>query len=691
MSDLSGNGLISQATGQQGGDAVTKVAFTRGSIRYDSPFMDMTSTYIPKTIKGILQFIGAYIFGDGLVSQCITKMAEYPITALIYNDDEARLKDDKTIERWKDILEKKMKLSYSLKQAGMDYHGYGNSLISISYPFKRMLTCPKCKREFAAESVKTKLQNFKFYAKCANKGCDYNGTMEAKDISTKETNKIRIVHWDLLYLEIKFNPITGDHFYYYSIPKDLSNAIRRGDMDLVNTTRIEVIEAVKRNKPLKLMSDNIYHMKRPGPQYLYPSERGWGIPAVMPVMKDIFHTKILKKGNEMIAFDHIIPLRIIFPQGTGDVSPHATINLSSWKAKIEDEIRMWKADPNYISIVPLPIGLANFSGDSKILSVTPELRATEDTIITGLGIIPEIIRGGASWSGSNVSLRVIENSFINHREGIQNLIDFIVESVSVFIGIPKISIKMADFKMADDLQKKQIMVDASMRGPDSLVSRTTATKELGFDPDTEYDNKLAELKQVVELRIRDAEGNAEAAGAGSVINAMYQADAQLVNQTRLETNSQQQQQQRDAFKEEAKAENSGDLDQEVAAAEQSKGYEPGTMSLPQLIMLVTQRFAKLAQFDEGEFKIRMLAMKNGMPALYKEVYNNLKEMNLIKADLIPDMPTVEKYMPGQVPTYTQGDTYAEEPPSPSEIVAAPSTYDKVLPEARPPVSPNAPI
>ena len=56
---------------------------------------------------------------------------------------------------------------------------------------------------------------------------------------------------------------------------------------------------------------------------------------VMPIMKDIFHNKILKKGNEMIAFDHIVPLRIMFPTGTGDVSPHLTTNLSNWKNKID--------------------------------------------------------------------------------------------------------------------------------------------------------------------------------------------------------------------------------------------------------------------------------------------------------------------------------------------------------------------
>jgi len=69
------------------------------------------------------------------------------------------------------------------------------------------------------------------------------------------------------------------------------------------------------------------------------------------------------------------------------------------------------------------------------------------------------------------------------------------------------------------------------------------------------------------------------------------------------------------------------------------------------------------------------------------VYANLKEMNVIIADTIPDMATIQKYTPGQIPSAMQGDTYGEQPPGPAEEgldIAA-------LPEQRPPRSPSAGI
>lgn len=693
-----GQGAITNSA-QSSSTQGTRVTFTRSSIHYDSPFLDMTSMYIPRNIKSILRVIAAYVLGDGLVSQCITKMSEYPITRFIYNDDEdSKLKDDKTVDFWKTLLEKKVKIADVLKQCGMDYYAYGNSLISISYPFRRMLECPMCKEKYSADSLNYSFKDYKFFAKCRTKArfdtdgnkingeCRYNGEMKAYDQPTKEINKVKIVHWDLMHLNIKYNSITGDCFYYYNVPQDVSAAIIRGDRDILETTRLEVIEAIRKRKQLKLMSDNLYHMRRSAPQYIIPSQRGWGIPVVMPVLKDIFHCRILKKGNEMIAFDHIVPLRMLFPTGTGDVSPHLTTNLSTWRNKIEDEIRKWRRDPNRVSIVPIPVGMANFGGNGRVLMVTQELKATEDNIITGIGFVPEIVRGGASWSGSNVSLRVIENTFLNHRNDIQNVLEFIIERLSLYFDKAKIDVKMSDFKMADDLQKKRLMVDASKGTPsDAIVSRTTVTKELGFDPTEEYENRSNEIKKMIEMKIEEAEGTAEANGAGAVLNALYHADAQMESQKRMQAHEREMQSEHDEEIDQMKQNNAMGVEQEVSTI---SGNMP--IQLPQLILILTQRFARLAQINKDEFKIRMLAMKNSTPSLYQEIFNNLKEMNLIEADLLPDLGTVQKYTPGQVPSNVQGETRAEEPPTPSEAASpeAPVTPESVnrIPEARPSVT-----
>jgi hypothetical protein len=644
--------------------------------------------------------VAAFAVGEGIISQCIIKMAEYPITRIVYNDDQkGKLKDDQTEAFWKNVLEKNLNIMRLLREIGMDYYAYGNSIISISFPFRREIQCPRCKLWHTVDAINYKFRNFKFYARCKGtekKPCGYDGVMEARDLSTKEISAVKVIKWDLAYVDIKYNNISGDHFYYYTIPDNMKTAIRRGDMEIVNGTRLEIIEACKRNKQVKLLASNLYHLKRSAPQYIIPGERGWGVPLIMPVMKDVFHNRILKKGNEMIAFDHIVPLRILFPTSAGDVSPHLTANLSGWKGHVEEELLKWRKDPNYISIVPFPLGLQSFGGDGRILMVTPEIKATEDDIIIGMGVIPEIIRGGASWSGSNVSLRVIENTFINHRTDMHNVIDFLTDKLSIYFDKAKIPIKMADFKMADDLQKKQmLMTNASASPADAMVSRTTALKELDFDPETEYKNREAELKKQIELKTKEAEGLAEAQGAATLVNALYTADAQMENQKRVEMHQKNRQQEQDDEANKNKGQNAQAMEQDAQAAGAPQGIQ-----LNKLIFLLTTRFARLADVDPTEFKIRLHALKQSMPTMFTEVYRNLQEMNLIKADLIPDIEKEKELTadtaPGTIAPTTQGGTTAMDQPSPaegqlkiqtigSEVVAKP------LPEQLPPRRVDSPI
>ena len=46
-----GQGLITQGAAPSHG--LDSQSFARGAIQYDNPFMDMTSTFIPRTIKSM--------------------------------------------------------------------------------------------------------------------------------------------------------------------------------------------------------------------------------------------------------------------------------------------------------------------------------------------------------------------------------------------------------------------------------------------------------------------------------------------------------------------------------------------------------------------------------------------------------------------------------------------------------------
>jgi hypothetical protein len=240
---------------------------------------------------------------------------------------------------------------------------------------------------------------------------------------------------------------------------------------------------------------------------------------------------------------------------------------------------------------------------------------------------------------------------------------------------PRISVKMSDFKMADDMQKKSMIVNAASGGvADSMISRKTAVKELGFDPDVEYENKMNELKKMIELSVNEQEGMAEARGAAGIVDGMYRADAEIGYTKKMDANQQNMAAENDLAKRQQSVQNYSGLQQEVLTQFGNNGA-----SIPHLIMAVTKRMANLSTSNPGEFKIRMLILKNSMPSLYQEVFKNLKEMNLIAADAIPDMEAVNKYTPGQIPSNSQGDEKADDPPSPAMSGAEIQSVQQLVP------------
>lgn len=589
------------------------------NISYDSPFLDMTGSYLPKEIKELFQYIRVVIYSDPMVSQAILKQAEYPITPIHYTDISNSISKGDLEDKWKSILERQMDIVGAMKTCGIDYNSFGTSVASINFPFKRLLLCPECSKTQTVDSSKTIFKNKAFQSTC--KKCGYTGKMAAKDIKTKEISKLSYIFWDLDNLEIKYNNISGDHFYYYKIPDNIVRAVEDGDWDIISTTRLEIIDAVIQNKRLVLNKSNLFHYKRPGPQYFAPDQRGWGIPLVMPILKDVFYKRMLRKANEAIAFEHIVPLRMLFPSQVGNVSIHQSANLGNWRKRVESEVLKWKKDPNSIAIMPVPVGQTSFSGDGKLLLLTNELKALDEDIITGLGMIPEILKGGASWSGSNVSLRVVENGYLSHRNSMHSFIDWSIDSISKYFGYSKVQARMEAFKMADDIQRKNLFIDLADRG---AITWDTALKESGLDHDEEYEKLLSEIKKRAEVLTMKAEAQAEAQGAAHLISSQYSATAQYESTSKLESL-----QAEGAKKREDSLRQRDSERQEAVANELS--YKQ--MSVENYINELTRRFISLHRNNPGEFKERMSAFRAHQPAAYESVYDRLVQANIMEAEL----------------------------------------------------------
>lgn len=488
-----------------------------GTIRYPSPFFDIANTYLPSSFKTMLRWCRFYFLTNPIINAVCYKMAEYPVTDLIFDSENESLQ-----ERWSEFFSSVLNFKKFEVEAGLDYNGYGNAFISVFFPFHKLLRCKSCRKYIRVTEQKYVFRDFKFVGQCRH--CGHYGEFGVRDHYIRSVRDIRLIRWNPEYITIQHNEATGENRYYYTIPPMLANDVRMGKRHIIENVPQVFTEALRKNKAILFSKNNIYHMRRPT---IAQKDRGWGMPMILPVLKQTFYLQVLQKAQEAIAIEHIVPMRIIFPMAaSSSADVYSTVNLTEWKDKIEQELMRWRLDNNYIPILPLPVGQETLGGDGRALMLAQEYRVATEQIVAGMHVPIEFVYGGMQYSGSNVSMRILENQFIDAKTQHYRLVtDFVMPAVGSFMGWPVIGCHYKRFKMADDLQRSALYLQLNQAGK---ISDQSLLEDTDWDSRKESDRIAEESKRVLEQQRRQALSQAAIQGEAQVIMAKYTARAQKV-------------------------------------------------------------------------------------------------------------------------------------------------------------------
>lgn len=494
------------------------------SPKYPHPFFDQGQAYLPTSYKNLFHWCRYYFLTNPAINATISKMAEYPVTPILFKTDSEPLR------KKYEAISKQLQLKSFRVEVGLDYFTYGNAFVSILFPFKKFLVCSQCKTQHLISDKNTKFKwvSGKYQLTCNH--CDHIGFSKPVDHYMKSLREIKLIRWDPERIDVKFNEITGKTTYFYTLPKAIVNRIRMGNKADLKDLPCVFIDAALKNKKVIFSSDNMYHFKRPT---LAQKSMGLGTPLIMPVLKDLHYLGVLRRSQEAVAQEHIVPLRIMFPQQNGAADPYTAINLGEWKKEVEQQISRWKIDPNRIPIMPMPIGTQTIGGQGRALILHQEYRIWSEQIIAGMGVPPEFVFGGVQYSGTNLTMFQLHNKFLSYIEDLKELIfDYILEKIASFMGYPKIEGDFRPFKMADDLQRTMLYFQL-VQG--QKLSDRTLLEDLGFDPVLERKKMDAERGEMLELQKRMQQQQAHMQGDIMKINTRYQLETQKIQaQSQLE-------------------------------------------------------------------------------------------------------------------------------------------------------------
>jgi hypothetical protein len=572
-------------------------------LSYPSPFFDLSSTYLPRNVRELFRYCEYYFMTNPLINAVISKMSEYPVTEITLDMEQTELK-----KKWERILDEVLDLRAFLIEAGLDYFTFGNCYVTFSYPFTKRLTCKACNKTFNAENVIDSwvFHNYKFtFKKCPN--CKARADAKAEDIYTTNLPKLKLMRWDPKRILVMHNSITGRSYYFFMMPNVYHNDLQLGRKYIVLNTPQKFIYAAKKGRPLKFSDNEIFHLKRP---MISGHSSGYGTPLMLPVLKDTFFLQLLKKSQEAIALEHIVPLRVLFPQ-----SPNATgnvlqnVSLRNWRSQVWGELARWKQDQNYMPILGYPLGFQSIGGDGKALMLSQEIGVWSEQIVSGMGVPREFIFGGLSYSGSNVSLRMLENSFLSYRSQLSKLMDWVIRKVGIYMGnweTPKA--RFRDFKMADDLQRKMFMFQMNQA---MKISDETLLSESDLEQEKEDELMNKELNRRLQVLKKQQLANADIQGEVMMANSKYQVKAQEeMAKNQMEAQARMEQDQQEQYTKAQEAEILGQSPLNLQKSNPQLEFPQKTIDLRMVPVQIAQ---EMSQMDPGDAQQWMQGLEQQFP------------------------------------------------------------------------------
>lgn len=292
---------------------------------------------------------------------------------------------------------------------------------------------------------------------------------------------------------------------------------------------------------------------------------------------ETFNTPGISTKNS-ISLEHITPFRVMFPQtGSGNGDPITTINLATWREQLESNYKQFRRDPLRIMFAPAPVGMQNIGGDGKAMLTISELQEAEKNIVLSMGVPLEFLTGGLGQTRGEVTLRMIENQLQTHIEDLNDLLQWVEDGSSSFLGWERVGLKLADFKMIDDVENKQMLSQLWQAGK--------------LDDTTMYEALNLDAAQIRKQKLEDALADAK---------AQAKQEAELNKFKNSLSNKAQQ----DALK----GQNQPQYDQQAIVAQ------------------ADQMAQEFAQMDAGTRRSRMDALKNEDLVMAAVVRERLEQM-----------------------------------------------------------------
>ena len=462
---------------------------------FANPFADVASTQMPLSVAAMLRYAEYFAVTNETLRESFNRIAAYFVTDI---DVKGELGDDEK-EDHKEYLKKQLRIVENLTESALSFLVYGNHYVSVFAPILRYVHCPRCKTQYKLSEV-IDLPKFKFrwsdgyHLRCA--ACQYDGDFGPPHDDEDKSKPLIFRAWNPHDIRHEgYNESTGQvTTFRWMIPSDYRSEIKQGfNRTILCESPWTHIQAGLNDQDILFTDEQIHFWREPSLTGL--RFRGVGVPRAMINFRQLYHTQILRRMNEVLALGHVVPMRVISPAPTvgrageeGDILK--TTYMGDLRGRVNQIIANHRADPNSVHFSPIALQMQALGADARQLIPADILNQANEILLNGSGVPVEFYRMSMQTQTAPVGLRLIERYWSPLVGGLNRLLEFVARRCQLLLSWEKATYELATVRLVDSIELNQLRVQMAQAG---LLSRSTAVETVDANFREETRKKLEDM------------------------------------------------------------------------------------------------------------------------------------------------------------------------------------------------------
>jgi hypothetical protein len=347
---------------------------------------------------------------------------------------------------------------------------------------------------------------FKYYAKGARfeatcQTCNNRGDWHVFDVASDYRKNLSLTVYNPYHFIIECDQFSDRRLYTWNIPGDLKTAVKNGNPLRLLHTPLSVLRAIGEDKPFLFNDNTLLHLREP--EVVGFDVGGWGIPQAMFCYGSSRYVFGLRKMNEILASDYLIPMRLLAPakaqeSGAGFMESGVT-DMADWNRQMQGVIAAHRRDPASMHTLPFPVQYQIVGGEGKDLVPGELLAHGEDMQLNAMGIPPQFYRGDLTIQTAPMAARLFESHWQHIPSAANSVLRWIVEKITPHLGWKEFGVRLTPPKIADNIDQLMLLLQMMQAGE---VTATTILSKLGLDRSEELRRKGDETIQSAKMEAK---------------------------------------------------------------------------------------------------------------------------------------------------------------------------------------------